>query len=150
MYKEKYLTPCGGGVTNVAWSDTPCRIWEYGRTAQGYGSFYAGGGREEPLNFLIHRFVYEALIGPIPEGMDLDHLCHTRPCWNEHHLEPVTRAENVMRGEGICANNARKVQCHRGHAFTSENTMIKKRTNRAQSRECRTCHNERRNRCQVL
>jgi hypothetical protein len=82
-----------------------------------------------------HRVVYEALVGPIPTGLQLDHLCRTRACVNPAHLEPVTRRENILRGESPSAVHARKTHCIRGHEFTPENTH----TRSDGSRSCRKC-----------
>lgn len=64
-----------------------------------------------------HRVTYEELIGPVPEGMELDHLCRVRACINPSHMEPVTHRENVMRGEGISASAAARTHCPSGHAY---------------------------------
>jgi hypothetical protein len=73
--------------------DTECWEWTAARKNGGYGSFAIGKG-----NVYAHRFAYEMLVGPIPEGLELDHLCRNRGCVNPDHLEPVTRQVNVLRG----------------------------------------------------
>ena len=78
-----------------------CWYWEGGRTQNlrfPYGTFYAGGGRKNAKNMVAHRYAYETLVGPIGEGLYLDHLCQETMCVNPAHLEPVTAAENFMRG----------------------------------------------------
>lgn len=62
-----------------------------------------------------HRAAYRLLVGPIPKGLSLDHLCRNPRCMNPHHLEPVTHRENVLRGESFAAANAKRDQCVRGH-----------------------------------
>jgi hypothetical protein len=104
--------------------------WQVARVGSaGYGMVSLGNW---PL--LAHRVTYEALVGSIPDGLDLDHLCRNRGCCNPEHLEPVTKAENLLRGEGVCAKNARKTHCSRGHEFTPENTIV-----RPNGRACRLC-----------
>jgi hypothetical protein len=83
----------------------------------------------------VHRVVYEAMVGPIPTGLQLDHLCRTRACVNHFHLEPVTRRENILRGDSPSAVHARKTHCVRGHEFNEENTSIRSDG----SRSCRKC-----------
>lgn len=83
---------------------------------------------------LNHRVMYEGLVGPIPTGMTLDHLCRNRACCNPEHLEPTTLRENTLRGEAVSAINARKTHCIRGHAFDSANTYEYKG-----ARHCRAC-----------
>jgi hypothetical protein len=70
-----------------------CWLWTASIAPNGYGHFYRGttGGR------VAHRFAYELLVGPIPEGLQLDHLCSNRGCVNPDHLEPVTAAINTRR-----------------------------------------------------
>src|SRR5258708_2446189 len=72
----------------------------------------------------LHRFAYELLVGPIPDGLLPDHLCRNRACINPAHLECVTNRENILRGVGLAAVNAKKTHCVNGHAFTSENTQV--------------------------
>jgi hypothetical protein len=85
-----------------------------------------------------HRVVYEALVGPVPEGLELDHLCKESRCVNPAHLEPVTHAENVRRGRGWGGQNARKTHCPSGHPYEGDNLILQKRGGRL----CRTCQNE--------
>jgi len=72
----------------------PCWLWTGGNDRRGYGRFSDADQRQ----VLAHRFAYELLVGPIPEGLDLDHLCRVPACVNPAHLEPVTNAENHRRG----------------------------------------------------
>lgn len=82
-----------------------------------------------------HRVAYEMLVGKIPEGMLLDHLCRNPSCCNPDHLEPVTPQENLLRGEGITSKNAAKTHCPNGHEYTPDNTWISK----LNQRHCKTC-----------
>ena len=111
----------------VAITET-CWLWTGYRNRMGYGQF----GRNEPA----HRVAYELLVGPIPDGLVLDHLCRNPPCVNPDHLEPVTNVENLQRGVGPSAQNARKARCKNGHEFTSENTYIRPDGG---GRQCRRC-----------
>lgn len=76
---------------------TPCWVW-LGQIAPvtGYGLTYTGFVPRRKVG--AHRAVFEAHRGPIPTGLDLDHLCRVRACVNPEHLEPVTRGENLRRG----------------------------------------------------
>lgn len=80
----------------------PCWLWRGSLNEAGYGLIFDTAQRR-PL--LVHRLSYETLVGPIPEGLHLDHLCRTRSCLNPTHLEPVTAAENNRRAALI--NNRR-------------------------------------------
>ena len=107
-----------------------CIIWIRGQHEHGYGTFSPIKQRR----VMAHRFAYEFFRGPIPEGLELDHLCRVTACVNPWHLEPVTHKVNVLRGVGLLANRARQTHCKLGHPFTPENTYRFKT-----SRKCRTC-----------
>lgn len=85
-----------------------------------------------------HRWAYERLVGPIPDGLVLDHLCRNRACANPDHMEPVTFRENVLRGEGPTAANARKTECPVGHSLADPYIVPS-----TGSRMCRICIKER-------
>lgn len=106
-----------------------CWIWTGAKNALGYGRIAIGQNRQAKA----HRFVYEALVGPIPDGLELDHLCVTPSCVNPAHLEPVTHAENMRR------YGARKTLCKRGHTRTPENIAIYRKPNGRLSRVCLKC-----------
>lgn len=103
-----------------------CWLWTAGTNRGGYGTFYFDG-----RDVKAHRFAYQTLVGPIPEGLVIDHLCRTRACVNPSHLDPVTAEENVRRGEGPTAVNARKARCHRGHPLDYIDSQG--------ARQCSTC-----------
>jgi hypothetical protein len=124
-----------------------CWNWTGRPSKQGYGRLWTrvdDDGRRQIKQ--AHRWAYETLVGPIPEGLVIDHLCRNRLCVNPEHLEPVTDLENLMRGETLVALNSAKTHCHRGHEFTEENTYVRVREGRPR-RGCRACHRiEERNR----
>lgn len=109
-----------------------CWLWIGCPKPNGYGVLRVGG-----KNVYAHRLSYELLVGPIPDGLTIDHLCGVRNCVNPAHLEPVTRGENCLRGGSPLAQNARKTHCKHGHEFTVENTSLVKN-----GRQCRTCLKE--------
>lgn len=112
----------------------PCWLWE-GALVRGYGMFYAS---PDVLYVKAHRWSYEAEVGPIPDGLQIDHLCRTPACVNPTHLQPVTARENNLRSESFAAQNARKTHCPQGHPYSGDNLRI----NRGH-RRCRTCNIER-------
>lgn len=98
--------------SKVEKTDT-CWLWLGARTRGGYGLFRLKKMRS------AHRVVYEMMVGRIPDGYDLDHLCRVRHCVNPAHLEPVTERENALRGFGACGIHARKTACpHCGGSYS--------------------------------
>lgn len=93
-----------------------CWIWMAATDAGGYGRFW-GNGRL----MRAHRFAWEQKHGPIPPGLQIDHLCRVRNCVNPGHMEVVTRRDNILRGVGFSALEAKQTHCKRGHEFTPEN-----------------------------
>lgn len=114
-----------------------CWLWAHFVTDNDYGKLSVQNPNKKTMR--AHRFVYEAMVGPIPEGYDLDHLCRIHRCVNPDHLEPVTRRENGLRGIGPQATNAAKKFCKRGHEYTPENTLYRLLYNRWTVRNCKTC-----------
>lgn len=113
-------------------ADAPCWVWLGRTTKKDYGVFRVDG-----RDVRAHRWSWETLVGKIPDGHALDHLCRNHPCVNPDHLEPVTWAENTRRGP-IPKRNASRTHCPSGHAYTVENTAVY-----AGKRTCLTCRTER-------
>lgn len=106
-----------------------CWNWKGAKTRAGYGVSRIG-----QKNWFMHRFAYYLSTLELPS--ELDHLCRNTVCMNPEHLEPVTHRENLLRGIGVAARNAKVTHCPRGHEYTPENTY--RRPNRI-SRVCREC-----------
>jgi hypothetical protein len=111
-------------------SPADCWLWTGAIHRDGYAAIRAGGKHRK-----VHRIAYELLVGPIPEGLQLDHLCRERHCLNPLHLEPTTPSENKRRGTN---QNSVKTRCDNGHPFDDKNTYIDSRGWRG----CRTCRDE--------
>jgi|SRR3989304_1904727 len=109
-----------------------CWLWTAGKFSNGYGLFSLG--TKPRSNALAHRFSYQQLVGKIPEGRDLDHLCRVRHCVNPAHLEAVTRSENLRRGK----KRTLKTHCKYGHALNEGNLYVKDN-----KRHCKICRRNR-------
>jgi hypothetical protein len=118
--------------------ETGCVVWQLALTKAGYARIEMA---PEKRKVFVHRIVYELNVGPIPEGMVIDHLCRNRACINYEHLEVVTIRENTLRGEGASAENAKKIECRNGHEFTDDNIQWVK-GKYGPERRCKECTRE--------
>lgn len=108
-----------------------CWVWT-ASVSKGYGSFRGDTG----TTVQAHRFAYRILVGDIPAGLEIDHLCRNRLCVNPWHMEPVPHRVNVLRGLAPTAANAHKTRCNNGHNLSGDNVY---RRVTLRKRECRTC-----------
>ena len=112
-----------------------CWNWKAGLSHNGYGVFWMDG-----KNRRAHRVAFEAMVGPIPKGLEPDHLCKNPRCVNPDHLELVSRRVNLLRGDTFQAKNSKKTHCPHGHPLVEGNLVIclyKKGI-----RSCLTCRHE--------
>ncbi len=124
-----YFIPCGG-----------CWLWEAAIDYKGYGRFHLNGEIRQ-----AHRVSYEYFNNTkIPNNLHLDHLCRNRSCVNPEHLEPVSVQENILRGIGATAINAKKTHCPYGHEYNEFNTYIDPRG----YRNCKICARKRKSKKQ--
>lgn len=107
-----------------------CWEWTGSRGELGYGNFNA----TKTSRWRAHRWAWTNLVGPVPDGLHLDHLCRNPPCVNPDHLEPVTNRENGLRG-AAGKRNAAKTHCPQKHPYSGDNLIIRPRGGRA----CREC-----------
>lgn len=111
-----------------------CWLWLGGKGRDGYGRFALSGGRM----VAAHRFAYEAVVGEIPRGLQIDHLCRVTECVNPAHMEPVTAAENSRRRAACTPPKPQPTHCGQGHLLDDENTRWT-----AGRKTCRRCNAER-------
>jgi hypothetical protein len=111
--------------------ETGCWPWRGSMFGNGYGQYASSF----TATAMAHRIAYELVVGAIPDGLVIDHLCRNRRCVNPAHLEPVTHRENLLRGDTLTAKNAAKTHCPQGHPYTGLNLYV----TRAGRRHCRTC-----------
>jgi hypothetical protein len=117
-----------------------CWLWRGTVRADGYGKLWV-----RAHNVFAHRVAYELIYGPIPEGLQIDHLCRVRACVRPSHLEAVTAAENTRRvipyrkspDRGSYPRTEPRLSCSKGHLLTEDNVITKKRG----QRQCRVCSN---------
>lgn len=133
--REKVLSLVAFGAPDACW------LWLGGsdltptEKGDGYGRI-----RWHGKSVRAHRLVFELLGGsPAPSGLVSDHLCRNTLCCNPAHIEHVSNATNVMRGNSFAAINARATHCIHGHEFTRQNTLILMRANGKSFRACKEC-----------
>jgi hypothetical protein len=119
----------------------PCWLWLGYKNARGYGRTTLSGRLT-----MVHRAVYEELVGPLPVGLDPDHLCMNPPCCNPSHIEPVTRSVNAKRGrqgEYLRKKQTSKTHCPKGHPYDEANTInLTNGRYGTPYRVCRECRRE--------
>jgi hypothetical protein len=109
-----------------------CWEWTGAKRRGGYGHLFP--------NLVAHRVAYQLVVGAIPDGLSLDHLCRNRGCVNPAHLEPVSTRENLMRSPlTIATRNVLKGQCPKGHPYTAANSVAHSKNG---GRQCRQCKND--------
>lgn len=132
-------------------NDSGCWIWTGAKTT-GYGriSWKTESGK---IWRSVHRVLYVHEVGPVADGLDLDHLCHDpkqckpelaedcphRACCNPAHLSPTTRRENLLRGGTVSADRRAVTHCPQGHELNAGNTLI----STLGQRQCKACTYER-------
>lgn len=139
---RRYGHPTGSGRAtplerfdaNVHRGNDPDACWHWTGHCDddGYGQFWVNN-----RNLRAHRFAYEMHVGPIPDGLVIDHLCRVRRCVNPRHLEPVTIGENILRGQDGHLQARHTNRCHRGHELTEDNFYVP--TGKPNQRVCREC-----------
>lgn len=129
------LGPCGVELARF-WDKVDkggeCWPWLGATNPNGYGSIWAPALGK---TVRAHRWSYEFHVGPIPDGMTIDHLCRNRGCVNPAHLEAVPFTENNRRGNSPSAINARRTHCVHGHELAGQNLSVRDNG----SRRCRAC-----------
>ncbi len=106
--------------------ESGCWLWTGYISSNGYGKMTIGKTRPN-----AHIVGYKLYRGPVPDDLELDHLCRVRACVNPDHLEAVTHRENVLRGIGITARQTKRTHCPQGHPYDT--------INKAGARRCKTC-----------
>lgn len=122
-------------------AETGCWLWHGPIGRGGYGQLTHRD--EDGRRPVVHRVVYQSLRGPIPEGLQLDHLCCVPRCANPEHLEPVTPQVNTLRRRSTRNQYTGQESCVHGHVFTESNTFVYTRPNGRTIRVCRQCDSER-------
>jgi len=141
--RERMRKPIDRFLDKIAVEEnSECLLWTGSLKTMGYGKLSIGGRKGKEI--FAHRFIYEYAIGPIPDGMQIDHVCYNRGCVNTSHLRIVTPRENkVFNSNSASAKNIVKTHCPRGHSLDGEN-LIRRFKKYGWSRECRDCNNDKR------
>lgn len=111
----------------------PCREWFRAADPEGYGRV-----RYDGRNWLVHRLVYTLTVAPVPNELDMDHVCRNPCCCEVTHLQPISRRVNLLRGEGLTAKHAFATHCPAGHLYDEKHTHAYGPEGRW--RRCRECN----------
>jgi len=115
------------------------RCWVWTRYLnKGYGALQVGT-LAKTKKVLAYKFSWELVNGPVPEGLELDHLCRNRACVRPSHLEPVTHQLNMLRGDTFASRQVQVTECPQGHPYDEKNTHVKS----SGKRKCRACDRDR-------
>lgn len=128
LYPLQTILRIGDKLKTISTDD--CWLWAGSTNHYGYGRFI-----QDRKSLQAHRVMYEVLVGEIPKGLVIDHLCRVLLCVNPEHLEPVTDKVNVLRGIGITAQQARQTHCKRNHKLSGDNI----RADKGHDRICIKC-----------
>lgn len=124
-------------IANTVVDDNGCWIWQLTVNELGYGHLTIGAWLTGAIQTRkAHRVAYEELVGPIPDGMELDHLCRVTRCCNPAHLEPVTHRVNTRRGDQGQWQKV-KTHCPKGHPYSGDNLVV--HASAPNHRRCRAC-----------
>lgn len=118
-----------------------CLLWLGKVNPCGYGQVWVRDGGPRGRYRSAHRVAWELSNGPIPEGLQVDHLCRVRSCVNVAHMELVTPAVNTWRGASFAAVNRLKTHCPRGHEYAGDNLYMD--NGKKLNRRCRVCERAR-------
>ena len=119
----------------IDWQPSGCWEWHAALDGDGYGMIRVQGRTRR-----VHVVVYEILVGPVPDGLVLDHLCRNPCCCNPDDLEPVTHRRNILRGDGLAASEVLRTHCPKGHPYDKTNTYVL--PSRPNARYCRECNRQ--------
>jgi hypothetical protein len=127
-YRESTIARLMRNVVRVP--ESGCWLWEGAVSKLGYGRIAFEGKAK-----FAHRVAFTTLVGEVPDGMELDHLCKVRSCVNPYHLEPVTRLENMKRS-GAFVYRQQRSHCPKGHELTEDNKYFAACSNKYLCRAC--------------
>jgi HNH endonuclease len=120
----------------IFFSPDGCWLWTGCWDQSGYGMITVKHG----LTKRAHIVSYEMFVGPVPDGLEMDHLCRVRCCVNWRHLEAVTKAENAKRSPFVLSTiHAKKTHCIYGHPLSGDNLAVQFLKNGHKYRSCMTC-----------
>lgn len=114
--------------------NTGCHLWTGALSSLGYGQLKVDG-----KTCSAHRVAWFLAHGPIPVGVEPDHRCRNRGCVNTAHMELVTHAVNMHRGNARAGINKRKTHCLRGHPLSGDNVRVEIQSNGLERRQCKRC-----------